>query len=122
MNNYNNIEYIAKKQKNCIIKFFNSADNKNTNSYQKEVYEMVTNVFNNMPYIFNKNSGLNNSEWGNNFENTGSTASGSNKPKIDEKAMMDLRDVQNFLFMMIGTKIKESTEESTGRSKVNYMA
>ena len=43
------------------------------------------------------------------------------KPKFDEKVMMDLQDVQNFLFMMIGSEIRIKSDENYN-SNINFVA
>lgn len=39
------------------------------------------------------------------------TAREIKQAKVDEKVMMDLKDVQNFLYMLIGSEIKVSEED-----------
>ena len=43
------------------------------------------------------------------------------KPKFDEKVMMDLKDVQNFLFMMIGSEIRIKSDDNYN-SNINFVA
>lgn len=38
------------------------------------------------------------------------------RPKVEEKVMMDLKDVQNFLYMLIGAEIKVKDENFAGDS------
>ncbi|HOW80998.1 MAG TPA: hypothetical protein PK573_00430 [Spirochaetota bacterium] len=43
-------------------------------------------------------------------------------PAIEEKTMMDLQDVQRFLYMLIGSKIKVSNEQNAIGNRLNEVA
>jgi hypothetical protein len=44
------------------------------------------------------------------------------KPAPEEKTMMDLRDVQNFLYMLIGSEIKVESDQNSIGNTVNAVA
>ena len=43
-------------------------------------------------------------------------------PAIDEKSMMDLQDVQRFLYMLIGSELKVESEQQSIGNKLNEVA
>ena len=44
------------------------------------------------------------------------------KPRDRRKTMMDLQDVQRFLYMLIGSKIKVSNEQNAIGNRLNEVA
>ncbi|HOO70340.1 MAG TPA: hypothetical protein PK926_01170 [Spirochaetota bacterium] len=44
------------------------------------------------------------------------------KPVFDEKVMMDLQDVQHFLYMLIGSEIKVESDNNSIGNAVNAVA
>ncbi len=94
----------------------------------KEVNEMDVNVINTAPYSIPRSSDFTDLQ-------AGGIAAGR-KPEVSlpfatgnsageevrEQVIMSLQDVQNFLYMMIGSKIRIQSESNTLGSSVNTAA
>jgi hypothetical protein len=81
-------------------------------------FGLITN--NAYPAIMNSTGLAQKSGTGQNIDNVISFP--TQKPAIEEKVMMDLEDVQRFLYMLIGSHIKIESENDTRGTSFNSVA